>query len=386
MSTVVLPRIMEVGGGSIARLPQILQNIGSKKPLIVTDNMMIQLGYLDKLQSVLQDLGIENEVYADTVPEPTAVSIQAGIEKVKGGLFDAVIALGGGSPIDSAKAIAVMGKLGGTINDYRFPRQVNEQGLPIIAIPTTAGTGSECTRFTIITDEKTDEKLLCAGAGFMPVAAIIDYELTLSVPARTTADTGIDAMTHAIEAYVSRKANPYSDSQAIAAMKLIGPNLRKVYHDGSNKAAREAMMLGSTLAGIAFSNASVALVHGMSRPVGAFFHVPHGLSNAMLLPAVTRFSLESAKTRYAECARALTFAKLTDNDDTACEKLLTTLDDLNAALSVPTPAQFGMDKKHFFAVVETMAKQAEASGSPGNNPKVPTIAEMVAIYKQLWNG
>ncbi|WP_047682207.1 MULTISPECIES: iron-containing alcohol dehydrogenase [Xenorhabdus] len=385
MSTVVLPRIMEIGGGTLINLPKILQSIRSKKPLIVTDKMMVQLGYLDKLQSILQKAGIESDVYADTIPEPTAASIQAGIEKVKSGLFDAVIALGGGSPIDSAKAIAVMGKFGGTINEYRSPRQFNEQGLPVIAIPTTAGTGSECTRFTIITDEKTDEKLLCVGMGFMPIAAIIDYELTISVPARTTADTGIDAMTHAIEAYISRKANPYSDSQAIAAMKLIGPNLRRVYHDGNNKVAREAMILGSTLAGIAFSNSSVALVHGMSRPIGAFFHVPHGLSNAMLLPAVTRFSLDAAKERYAECARALTFAKLTDNDDVAGEKLLATLADLNKAFSVPTPEQFGINKTRFFEVVEIMAKQAEASGSPGNNPRIPTIAEMVAIYKQLWN-
>ncbi|MDE9539538.1 iron-containing alcohol dehydrogenase [Xenorhabdus bovienii] len=385
MSTIVLPRIMEVGGGAITRLPQVLQSIRSKKPLIVTDKVMVQLGYLDKLQSILQDAGIESDVYTDTVPEPTAASIQAGIKKVKSDRFDAVIALGGGSAIDSAKAIAVMGKFGGTVNEYRFPRQFNEPGLPIIAIPTTAGTGSECTRVTIITDEKTDEKLLCIGAGFMPIAAIIDYELTISVPARTTADTGIDAMTHAIEAYVSQKANAYSDSQAIAAMKLIGPNLRKVYHDGNNNVAREAMILGSTLAGIAFSNASVALVHGMSRPIGAFFHVPHGLSNAMLLPAVTRFSLDAAKERYAECARALTFAKPTDSDNVACEKLLTTLVDLNEALSVPTPEQFGIDKTRFFAVVETMAKQAESSGSPSNNPRVPTIAEMVTIYKQLWN-
>ncbi|WP_340619843.1 iron-containing alcohol dehydrogenase [Xenorhabdus siamensis] len=385
MSTVVLPRIMEIGGGTLINLPKILQSIRSKNPLIVTDKMMVQLGYLDKLQSILQKAGIESDVYADTIPEPTAASIQAGIEKVKNGLFDAVIALGGGSPIDSAKAIAVIGKFGGTINEYRFPRQFNEQGLPVIAIPTTAGTGSECTRFTIITDEKTDEKLLCIGTGFMPIAAIIDYELTISVPARTTADTGIDAMTHAIEAYVSRKANPYSDSQALAAMKLIGPNLRKVYHNGNNNAAREAMILGSTLAGIAFSNSSVALVHGMSRPIGAFFHVPHGLSNAMLLPAVTRFSLDAAKERYAECARALTFAKLTDNDDVAGEKLLTTLADLNKEFSVPTPEQFGINKTRFFEVVEIMARQAEGSGSPGNNPRIPTIAEMVAIYKQLWN-
>ena len=170
------------------------------------------------------------------------------------------------------------------MRDYKFPRIVVESGLPIIAVPTTAGTGSEVTRVTIIADEQTDEKMLCLGIGFMPVAALIDFSLTLSLPARITADTGIDALTHAMEAYVSKKASLYSDSQALEAMRLIGPNLRRAYHDGTDKAAREAMMLGSTLAGVAFSNASVALVHGMSRPIGAHFHVPHGLSNAMLLP------------------------------------------------------------------------------------------------------
>ena len=139
--------------------------------------------------------------------------------------FDSIIAIGGGSPIDSAKANSILAKYGGQMQDYKFPRIVSEQGLPLIAIPTTAGTGSEVTRFTIISDEKTDEKMLCVGLGFMPIAALVDYELTLSVPQRTTADTGIDALTHAIEAYVSKKANLYSDLQAIQAMKLIAPNL-----------------------------------------------------------------------------------------------------------------------------------------------------------------
>ncbi len=246
--------------------------------------MMVKLGYAGRLQDALASADIASDLFDDTVPEPTAASIQAGVDKVRGGDYDAIVALGGGSPIDSAKAIAILGKHGGKVRDYKFPRVVNEAGLPIVAIPTTAGTGSEVTRFTIITDETSDEKMLCVGIGFMPVAALVDYELTLSVPQRTTADTGIDSLTHAIEAYVSRKANPYSDSQAIAAMHLLGPNLQRAYHNGDDRQAREAMMLGATLAGVAFSNASVALVHGMSRPIGAFFHVPHGLSNAMLLP------------------------------------------------------------------------------------------------------
>ncbi|WP_115720413.1 iron-containing alcohol dehydrogenase [Gallaecimonas mangrovi] len=384
MATVILPRVMEVGPGAIEKLPALLATFGCKKPLLVTDHMMVKLGYLDKLQTLLAASHIESDVFADTVPEPTAASIQAGVDKVKAGDFDAVVALGGGSPIDSAKAIAILGKHGGRINDYRFPRVVSEPGLPIIAIPTTAGTGSEVTRFTIITDESTDEKLLCSGVGFMPVAALIDYELTVSVPPRTTADTGIDAMTHAIEAYVSKKASPFSDSQALAAMKLIGPNLRRAYHHGDDAKARAAMMLGANLAGIAFSNASVALVHGMSRPIGAFFHVPHGLSNAMLLPAVTAWSIPAAQERYADCAKALGFAHMDDDTATANGKLLAELAAINRELQVPTPADFGIEKARFFEVRHTMAEQALASGSPGNNPRVASADEIVALYEQLW--
>ena len=226
--------------------------------------------------------------------------------------------------------------------------------------------------------------MLCAGLGFLPVAAIIDYELTMSLPARTTADTGIDALTHAMEAYVSKKASPYSDAQAIAAMRLIGPNLQKAYHQPDNESAREKMMLGSTLAGIAFSNASVALVHGMSRPIGAFFHVPHGLSNAMLLPSVTAFSIQAAPERYAECAKAIGCADYDDSDEVANQKLIDTLIEINRDLAVPSLAKFGVSKSDFDQVVQTMAEQALASGSPLNNPVVPTIEQIITLYQQLW--
>lgn len=218
----------------------------------------------------------------------------------------------------------------------------------------------------------------------MPVATVIDYNLTLTVPPRTTADTGIDAMCHAIEAYVSQKRNAYSDQQALAALRLIGPNLKTAYHDGSNEKAREKMMLGATLAGIAFSNSSVALVHGMSRPIGAFFHVPHGLSNAMLLPSVTEFSIPLAADRYAECAVAMGVATEEDGIAKANIKLIQFLKELNAELQVPTLMEFGADKAEFDRVVTTMVEQAFASGSPNNNPRIPTKEEMLKIYNDLW--
>ncbi|UIP86311.1 iron-containing alcohol dehydrogenase [Pseudomonas phenolilytica] len=382
---IVLPRLMEIGAGASQQLAVVLRSLGCSRPLIVTDRMMVELGYVDRLEEQLQAAGIASQRFADTLPEPTAASIRAGVQMVRDGDFDSIVALGGGSPIDSAKAIGILGRYGGEMRDYRFPRDVCEPGLPLIAIPTTAGTGSEATRFTIITDETSDEKMLCAGLGFMPVAALIDYELTLSLPPRVTADTGLDALTHAIEAYVSRKASGYSDAQALQAMRLLAPNLRTAFHEAGNRAAREAMMLGATLAGIAFSNASVALVHGMSRPIGAFFHVPHGLSNAMLLPAVTAFSIPAAPERYADCARAMGVAAQTDSVEAANQRLLAELQALNRELQVPSPGQYGIARERFFALRETMAQQALASGSPGNNPRVPTQAEIVELYETVWN-
>ena len=381
-----LPRILQIGAKASQEVGNILRGLNYNNPIIITDNMMVKLGYTKTIKETIKLSGINSDVdvFKDTIPEPTVESIQLGVEKVKNGNYDCIIALGGGSPIDSAKAISILGKYGGTMRDYKFPRIVSEPGIPIIAIPTTAGTGSEVTRFTIISDEKTDEKMLCVGLAFMPIAALVDYELSLSVPKRTTADTGIDALTHAMEAYVSKKANPYSDAQAIEAMKLLAPNLRDVYHDGSNRKAREAMMLGATLAGVAFSNASVALVHGMSRPIGAFYHVPHGLSNAMLLPSVTEYSIPAATKRYADCARAMGVASIDDADKVANTKLLSELSALNKELNVPTPKEFGIDKKDFMNKLEIMAEQAIASGSPGNNPRVPSNMEIIDIYKLLW--
>ncbi|AEF53696.1 iron-containing alcohol dehydrogenase [Marinomonas posidonica] len=386
MSTqIILPRILQVGEDAALQIPNILESLGCNSPLIITDKMMVTLGYAGRIQESLDEHNISAHIFDDTVPEPTVKSIQAGVEKAREGSYDCIIALGGGSPIDSAKAIAILAKHGGVMQDYRFPRIVTEQGLPVIAVPTTAGTGSEVTKFTIITDETNDEKMLCVGTGFMPIAALVDYKLTVSLPPRITADTGIDALTHAIESYVSKKANPYSEGQAIAAMKLIGPNLRKAYHNGEDKDAREAMMLGSTLAGVAFSNASVALVHGMSRPIGAFFHVPHGLSNAMLLPSVTAYSIPAAPARYADCARAIGIATEQDTNDIANQKLLKELRALNDELSVPTPEEFGIKREAFFGVCQTMAEQALASGSPSNNPIEPSISDMVALYQSLWD-
>ncbi|MDB5686420.1 MAG: alcohol dehydrogenase, partial [Rhizorhabdus sp.] len=273
---------------------------------------------------------------------------------------------------------------GGPPQRYKAPHVQDAPGLPIIAIPTTAGTGSEATRFTIVTDEATDEKMLCAGLAYLPIAALVDYELTLTKPERLTIDTAIDSLTHAIEAYVSRRANPFADGMAIAAMRNIAVHLPRVIADPADRAGREALMLGATQAGIAFSNSSVALVHGMSRPIGAFFHVPHGLSNAMLLPVVTEFSAGAALHRYADCARAMGVADDREGDQSAVARLQAALREMNRAFNVPSPRSHGIDEARWFGSIDQMATQALASGSPANNPREASHAEIVRLYEQVW--
>ncbi len=385
MSAVIaLPRLMHIGAGASGKAAEVLGSLGLCRPLIVSDRYLAKHGHVDRLADRLRAAGMYPRVFTDTVPDPSTASIVAGLAFLAEGEHDCVVGFGGGSPLDSAKAIAVLGRFGGTMRDYAVPHVQDAPGLPVIAIPTTAGTGSEATRFTIITDEATNEKMLCVGLAYLPIAALIDFELTLTMPRRLTADTGIDSLTHAIEAYISSKANLFSDSMALLAMRALAPNLRAVDRDPTDRRAREAMMLGATQAGIAFSNASVALVHGMSRPVGAHFHVPHGLSNAMLLPAVTAYSAPAALGRYAECAQAMGVANPGEGDQAAVARLIDELRALNAELQVPTPAAYGIEREAWEGVIDVMAEQALASGSPGNNPRVPTADEIKTLYREVF--
>jgi alcohol dehydrogenase class IV len=380
------PRLLLVSAGAVRQIAEVLAKFGLSKPLIVTDPFMVSSGHVRHCLEPLVAAGVAVSVFSDTVPDPTDTVIEAGVTALRKGDYDCLIGFGGGSPIDTAKAIAILAAGGGKMRDYKAPFAADKGALPVIAIPTTAGTGSECTRFTIITDTERDEKMLIAGLGALPLAALVDYELTYSVPPRTTADTGVDSLTHALEAYVSKRANPISDALALSAMELIGANIRTAYAEPRNAAAREAMMLGATEAGLAFSNSSVALIHGMSRPIGAHFHVPHGLSNAMLLPAITRFSIPGAEARYARAARRIGFAAPADGDATAAAKLITGLEVLNKDLAVPTPADYGIDEATWTGKLALMAEQALASGSPGNNPRVATAAEIIGLYREVWTG
>jgi alcohol dehydrogenase class IV len=382
---VLTPRELIVGGGSVKELPDLMLRLGLGRPLIVTDAHLIEIGKLALVTDMLDKAGTPWAVFSAIAGEPDTDTIDAGLAALRAGDFDCMIALGGGSPMDTAVLVSLLDRHGGAMRDYKVPRDNHQVGIPVIAIPTTAGTGAEATRFAVVTDLETDEKMPIMGSAVVPTAAIVDYELTFTVSLRTTADTGIDSLTHAIEAYVSRKAHPYTDTLALAAMRRLARHIRTACRAPDNPEAREQMMIGALQAGMAFSNASVALVHGMSRPIGAFFHVPHGLSNAMLLPAVTAFSAGAALHRYADCARAMNLCGGDVGDQAAVALLLDELRQLNTDLDVPTPKAYGIAKARYDDVVSIMAEQALVSGSPNNNPRIPTADEIVSIYQDIYD-
>ena len=382
---ICVPRYMQIGKGSLNQLPEIIKTLEPIKSfLIVTDKQMVEFGYVKRLQDILSKAGLKSNVFDETVPDPTDTVVLNGINFLEKFENEAVIGFGGGSPIDTAKAIAAMAKHSKNIQDYKPPSTFDKQGLPIIAIPTTAGTGSEVTHHAVIIDTKNNEKISCRGEGFVPTCAIVDYDLTLSKPRRLTIDSAIDTLTHGIEAYISKKATLFSDRMALDTIRLVTQNIYAVDKDPKDLKAREGLMLAATLGGLAFSNASICLVHGMSRPLGSNFKVPHGLSNAMLLPTITEFSIDYAKSRYADCSRAGNFALPKDDDEIACEKLIKGLYKMNKDFDVPSMKKFGINEKNFEEKLKNMATDAEVSGAPNLNPRVPTVNEMVDLYGKAW--
>lgn len=375
------PRVIRIGGGVVRETAEVLAQLGLSRPLIVSDKTLVGLGHVARLTDVLDAAGTGWAVFDGTVEDPTDTCLAEGLAAFDAGDFDCVIGLGGGSPMDLAKAISAMAVNPGHVRDYKAPRQVDRCGVPVILLPTTGGTGSELTRWCVITDTELTEKYNLSGLAFVAMAALIDWEFTTTKPPRITADTAVDSLTHAIEAYVSRRAFAYTDAFALSAMPLIVDHVRRAYADPEDGAAREALSLAAAQAGMAFSNASVALVHGMSRPIGAHFHVAHGLSNAMLLPEVTAFSTSGAPERYATCARVMGWAGAKTCDAVACDALVDGLRQLNADLAVPRPSALGHDPAGRFAL---MAQQALASGSPQNNPRVPDEAEIIGLYEAIW--
>lgn len=377
----MIPPILITGSGSSEKVGEESKKLGVKKGLIVTDEVLSKLGMLDGVKKSLSESKIQFAIYDKISTEPTVDYVKEGLKTYKENSCDFLLAVGGGSAIDTAKAIAVMVTNPGSIEDYKGLNKIPGKGVPLIAIPTTGGTGSEVTVFTIITDTKTDVKMLIGSPFIMPQVAIVDPLLTLSCPRGLTAAVGIDALTHAIEAYVSVKAQPMSDIFCLSAIELISGNLRQAWANGNNVEAREKTMLGALQAGIAFSNASVALVHGMSRPIGAYFHVAHGASNAALLGVVAEFSLIGNPTRYAHIARAMGENITGLNDLEAAQLAAKAIKQLIKDIKIPSLKALGVEKEKLDQLAPRMAEDAIASGSPGNNPRQATKDEIVELYK-----
>src|SRR5699024_1662399 len=301
---------------------------------------------------------------------------------------DVVISLGGVSCIDTAKAIAVLVSNGGYIGDYTGGAKIAAVApIPYIAIPTTTGTGSEATVDTVIMNTRHDVKIMIKHPAFLPGVAIVDPILTQSSPNSVTAATGVDALSHAVEAYLSKCAQPMTDTLALSAMQLIVDNLQTAYENGENGGnveGPEAMCRGALQAGIAFSNASVCLVHGMSRPIGALFHVPHGFSNAMILPAVLEYSKDASIDRLADLGRI--FDKTAENlsDEEAADFAVSSVKKLCLSLRIPNLKAWGIDEETFESAIPKMAEDALASGSPRNNPIVPEQADIESLYKTCY--
>ncbi len=381
----ITPAQIVVGSNAVEQIGEQCRKRGWRKALIVSDTIMVGLGLVARVEQLLDAAGIGSAVYAGVNSEPVVEYVQEGLAVYHDQQCDHVVAIGGGSPIDAAKAIAVLVTNTGSIEQYKGLGKVSSPGVPLVAIPTTAGTGSEATLFTVITDQKTDVKMLIGSPYLMPTIAIVDPLLTLSSPPGVTAATGVDALVHAIEAYVSVKRQPMTDIFCLSAIELISQNIRQAWSNGSNIAAREQMMLGALQAGIAFSNSSVALVHGMSRPIGAHFHIAHGVSNAALLAVVTEFSLIGDPVRYARIAQAMGEQLSGLSLMEAADRLVVAIRRLVRDIRIPSLRQLGVDRARLIELAPSMADAAIDSGSPGNNPRKPSRQEIIELYTRAYD-
>lgn len=385
IKTFMMPEKTIIGSGSAEQIGEESARRGLKKCLIVTDKVMVKLNLLDGIRQSLEQNKMQMSVFDGVTTEPTIDIVADGLRAFKNSGCDFIIAVGGGSPMDTAKAVAVMTTNPGSIENYRGAGKIQKPGVPLMAVPTTAGTGSEVTPYTIITDTKTNVKMLISSPLVIPQIAFVDPLLTLTCPRGMTSTIGLDALTHAIEAYVSLKAQPITDLFCLSAIKIIAGNLRQAWDNGNNLVAREQMMLGAYEAGVAFANSSVALVHGMSRPIGAYFHVSHGASNAILLQTVTQFSLIGNPERYAQIAEAMGENVSGKTELQAAQMAASAIGRLVKDTHVPSMRELGVDKDKLEKMAPQMTEDAIASGSPANNPRQATREEIIELYRRAYS-
>lgn len=376
-----IPQNIKFGAGTLDLLPDLAKELGKSKGYIISGPHLNKIGMVAKCRKALKSAGMESECFTETEGNPSTDTVVKATEGFKKSKADFIVAFGGGSPLDVAKAVAVLATYGGNIVDYEGAGKVMGPVVPMIAIPTTAGTGSEVTAFSVITDHSRNYKLTVVSNYLLPAYVILDPDLIATVPANTAAACGIDAMVHALEAYISKAASPFSDIFAREALRLIGGSIRDYVADRSNPAACESMMVGSLFAGIAFSHARLGNVHAMSHPISAYFDVPHGVANAILLPTVVDFNKDAAdpeKYRYIYgCISKDMGADINFTPD----MLATEIRMLNYELGIlPTLSDIGVTSDKF----EQMADDAMKSGNIQCNPQFTMKNDILKLYEQAF--
>lgn len=377
-----VPSNVIMGKNALEEAKVHLKKLGNRA-FIVTGKHVGKSPMMNQLKKVLEQENISYYVFDEISGEPTDKMIEEGAELYKKYACQFCIGIGGGSPLDSAKAIAVLAANDGSISNYNG-KEIKGPVPPIAAIPTTSGTGSEATKFTVITDKEKDIKMLLKGDCLIPDLAIVDFDFSVDMPKSVTASTGLDALTHAIEAYTSKKAFALTDVYAVSAVKRIMKYLPVAYKNGYDAKAREQMAIAAFEAGVCINNSSVTIVHGMSRPIGALFHVPHGMSNAMLIKECLSFALDGAYDRFGELGRAIGAATDEDSDKEAAEKLMLKVEELCRICEIPTLKEYGIEESEFMNYIPKMAVDAILSGSPGNTRKNITKEDCMEIYKKIY--
>ena len=378
-----LPTRNVFGEGSSAEAGTLLKTLNAKKTLIVTDKFLASCGMAGKIQAIFEETGIQATVFDGAEPNPTDKNVEAGLEAYRANGCDSIVSLGGGSSHDCAKGIGLVAANGGEIYDYEGVDKSKNDMVPLMAINTTAGTASEITRFCIITDTRRKVKMAIVDWKVTPQISINDPELMKGMPAGLTAATGMDALTHAIEAYVSTAANPLTDAAAIKAIKMICHYLPKAVANGDNMQARDAKAYGQYLAGIAFNNASLGYVHAMAHQLGGFYNLPHGVCNAILLPYVERFNLIGNLNRFQDIAIAMGENVDGLSAQEAAQKAIDAIKTLSREIGIPSSLkELGVKPEDF----KEMAENAKKDVCQVTNPRKATLEQVIEIYRQAYEG
>lgn len=373
-----VPQDIIAGPGSISKLGETAVKLGGRRALIISGPRLNKMGLVDKCRDALQDAGIASAAFTETEGNPSVETVDKAAELFRESGADFIVAFGGGSPMDVAKAVAVVAKYGGSITEYEGGGKVPGPVIPQIAIPTTAGTGSEVTAFSVITDHSRNYKLTVFSYELIPAYAILDPELITTAPASVAAACGMDAFIHACESYMSTASSPFTEMMSEKAMELIGGSIRAYVANRGDLEAAENMLVGSMFAGIAFSWARLGNVHAMSHPVSAYFDVPHGVANAILLPTILEYNMLADKGKYLKIYNYISRVR-SGADRFLPQMLVDEIKALNASLGIPDGlAAVGVREDK----IEAMADDAMKSGNIQVNPRSSGKMDIVSLYRK----